>query len=122
MQFTEETEFNILVAKKYAQKANNARQRGIEFALSYTSIRNLLRAKRCYYTGIELTTPEKGNAIRRPTDLTIERIDSNKGYVKGNVVAACHAANSLKNTFEANHNGMDMKAFLMMAKKISARL
>lgn len=87
--------FDLYVARKMQSKFNNARDRGIEFNLSFAAMRNLLRAKKCYYTGIPLTRAEKGAELRA-SDLTIDRIDNTKGYVHGNVVACCHAANNMK--------------------------
>lgn len=70
---------DLQIAQKYINLANSAKSRGKEFNLTITSIRNLLSAKKCYYTGLPLTNESR----------TIDRIDNNKGYVKGNV-CACH--------------------------------
>ena len=79
------------VARKYLQILNSAKDRGIEFNLSLTSVKNLLKAKKCYYSGYNFdhTDPEKS--------LTFDRLDYKKGYVKGNVVACYKAVNDLKN-------------------------
>lgn len=52
--------------------------------------------KRCFYTGILLTlpTPERGSRI---TTASLDRIDSEKGYVKGNVQFVSMAINFMKN-------------------------
>lgn len=91
--------FDLYVAQKLGQKAHNAHQRGIEFDLSFQSMKNLLSSKKCYYTGLPLTRPRHMEELLA-TDLTIDRIDASKGYVKGNVVACCHAANQVKSQFE----------------------
>ena len=91
--------FDLMVAGKMGRKAHNAQQRGIEFTLTFASMRNLMKAKKCYYTGLPLTEPVHGEALKA-TDRTIDRIDASKGYVKGNVVACCHAANQVKSQFE----------------------
>lgn len=99
--------FDVMVARKLALKYQNARQRGIEFGLSFTSVKNIMKAKKCYYTGLPLTR----------STLTIDRVDSNKGYVKGNVVA-CHTdANSFKNIIESGHNGLDLKQATKLISK-----
>lgn len=87
--------FERLVIKKFNDKVVNSRERNIEWSLTLTSVRNLLKAKKCYYTGIALTL-EPG----RPSSLSIDRIDSTKGYVKGNVVACSVYANSMKSAAE----------------------
>lgn len=94
-----DSSFDLYVAQKLGQKAHNAHQRGIEFDMSFQSMKNLLKSKKCYYTGIPLTRPVHGEALRA-SDLTIDRVDASKGYVKGNVVACCHAANQVKSQFE----------------------
>ena len=93
-----DVEFAQRVLTKYKNKVQNAKERGIEFSLSLTSFINLMKAKKCQYSGVTLTEPEFGNPS--PTDRTIDRIDPNKGYVKGNVVVCCHAANQLKSFCE----------------------
>lgn len=92
-------EFDLYCAKHLAWKAENAKKRGIDFDLSFTSMKNLMKSKRCYYTGIPLTK-SSGNGEMRLSDATIDRIDGRLGYTKGNVVACCHAANQMKNQFE----------------------
>lgn len=96
-----ETEFDLYAAKHLVWKAENARKRGIDFALTHTGMKNLLNAKRCYYTGIPLTKSTGKEAELKLSDFTIDRIDGSKGYIKGNVVACCHAANQMKNQFES---------------------
>lgn len=79
------------VARKYLQVLGSAKERGIEFTLNLTTIRNLLKAKKCYYSGLPFdhTDVEKS--------LTFDRVDYKKGYVKGNVVACRKSVNDLKN-------------------------
>ena len=113
-------EFDILVAKRYTAKLQNAQQRGIEFKLTLTSVRNIMKAKRCYYTGVGLTLPRQGKVLRG-TDVTIERVDSRKGYVSGNVVAVCHAANNAKSFFEGS-GCLGMEHALKMFTKVDKRL
>ncbi|QNO00793.1 hypothetical protein phiPsa397_150 [Pseudomonas phage phiPsa397] len=96
-----ETEFDLYAAKHLVWKAENAKKRGIEFSLTHTGMKNLLGAKRCYYTGIPLTKSTGKEAELQLSDFTIDRIDGTKGYVKGNVVACCHAANQMKGQLES---------------------
>lgn len=93
-------EFDLYCAKHLVWKSENAKKRGIEFDLSFQSMKNLMGAKRCFYTGI-LLTKSTGNGEMRLSDATIDRVDVNKGYTSGNVVACCHAANQMKNQFES---------------------
>lgn len=120
--------FEIYVANYYRNKVKNARKAGHVFTLSLQSVHNMLSAQRCYYTGVRLTRPptsaqgelKQGYKIR-PTDVTIDRVDSAKGYVKGNVVACSHAANSAKGMFENPSCPLDVKDMINMANKLQSR-
>ena len=74
------------IVKKYVSLMHSAKARNIPFELPIQSIRNLLRAKRCYFTN-ELLTYENSS---------IDRIDNTKGYIKGNCVACIQHFNSKK--------------------------
>lgn len=89
---------DIKLAQKFISKQQSSEVRGIPFDLSFVSFKNLMRAKKCYYTGIKLTDPKSSNQIS--TDRTIDRVDSTKGYTKGNVVACCYEVNQLKSQLE----------------------
>lgn len=79
------------VARKFLHTKDGAKSRGIEFSLNLVSVKNLLKAKKCFYTGLPFdhTDPE--------ASLTFDRLDYKKGYVKGNVVACRKSVNDLKN-------------------------
>lgn len=96
------------IVQVYTRKRDNAKDKGIEFTLSLSSIRNLLRAKRCHFSGLPLTE----------TSFSIDRIDNSKGYIKGNV-AACHCTfNMLKGQIENPLNDLTFDAVLKGMKKI----
>ena len=111
-----DTSFEKKVAQFYLSKSQSCRKRGIAFELSLMSVRNLLRAKRCYYTGVPLT--RYNGKAQRPTDITIDRVDSSKGYVRGNVVACCQAANSYKSVFE-NSDTLNFSHLVKMSKRLA---
>lgn len=89
--------FQHLVARRYCAMLKRAQDRGKEFNLNLTSIRNLLRTKKCPYTGITLQIyhypPGTSQSMIPRDSLSIERLDCDKGYVKGNVIAISHEAN-----------------------------
>lgn len=89
-----------LVAKRYLEKLNNARERGIEFNLTIADIRRLLSRKRCQYTGIEF---DLKNPDFRPS---FDRVDTKKGYTKDNVVVCMTCINKLKNELLENKNAL----------------
>ena len=92
--------FEIHVAKKYHQLLMSAASRGLPFNLTLSDIRKLVRRKTCFYTKVPFDNAVE--AHRR----TIDRIDCNLGYVKGNVVACTDEANQLKEHF-FEHNGFN---------------
>lgn len=86
---------DVKLAGKFITKASNARQRGIPFTLSFQGYKNLMRAKKCFYTGITLSDVDGA-----PDQRTIDRINANRPYEAGNVVACCKAFNGLKGQME----------------------
>lgn len=89
------------ICKKYITLLQSAKGRGIEFNLTYSEVKQLVLTKRCSYSGILLVNPPQGKSnnlsfFESHAHRTIDRIDRNKGYVSGNVVACCHAINCLK--------------------------
>ena len=85
-------------ANKYCNKVRGSLQRGLEFNLSLSEYKRLMARKTCYYTGIRMTQSVAQKQIG--TDVTLDRIDSTKGYIKGNVVACCYRANGFKAQWE----------------------
>ena len=114
-------EFELFVASYYASKVESCKKRGIEFKLNLVSVRNLLRTRKCPYTGKELTVPRAGKQALT-TDITIDRIDNTKGYVKGNVMAISNRANNLKSIFENPEYGMDFAQAAVVMAKIDKRV
>lgn len=97
---------DIAVAKKLIHLQQSAKDRNIEFNLSFNTVKKLLLAKKCYYTNI--TFEETGNNSR-----TIDRIDASMGYVEGNVVACTQEIN-LKKT------NLTSQEIMLLAKKIQS--
>lgn len=96
---------DIKLAHKYINKLHSCKSRNIEFDLPFQSYKNLMRSKKCYYSGVALIS---GEASKHGDNvLTIDRIDNNKGYIKGNVVACSSLMNQLKNVAESR--GMTFK-------------
>lgn len=83
-------EFETYVAASYLMKKHNALSRGIEFKLTLSDMKRLLKTKYCKYSGVLLT-------LEGDSKLTLERIDNTIGYTKENTIAVSSAANVLKN-------------------------
>ena len=111
-------EFDKFVARVYSNKVNSCRDSGLEFSLSLTQVKNMLRAKRCQYSGVELTHCASGVA-QKDTDVTIDRIDNSKGYITGNVLACSKAMNSLKGVIENPSNASTLEGTYKMCKKLN---
>lgn len=79
------------VAKKFLQVYNSAKERNIEFSLSLSDVKALIKKKKCHYTDLPFDYSD------REKSLTFDRINCNIGYVKGNVVACRYDVNQLKN-------------------------
>ena len=93
---------DITVAKKLVMLNQSANKRGIEFGLSFATVKRLLSRKTCYYTGVPFT---------EANPRSIDRVDNDKGYVDGNVVACTVAVNQLK-------SNLTVKQLDMLYKKV----
>ena len=69
-----------------------ARDKGLDFDIDPSDI---VIPNFCPYLGIEITH-EIGNGTRRSGSPSLDRIDSSKGYVKGNIIVCSWRANFLK--------------------------
>lgn len=80
---------DVEVAKKLLNIHQSAMDRKLEFNLSFESVKTLLKFQTCYYTGRRFE--QDG-----PYSRSIDRIDSSKGYVEGNVVSCTVDINGKK--------------------------
>lgn len=94
---------DITLCKKYVHLAQSARDRKIEFNLSLKDYKNLLRRKTCPYSGKTLISHGENH------NMSIDRIDNSKGYIKGNVIACDIIANRHK-------DNLSVQMILNMAK------
>lgn len=113
-------QFDKMVAQYYVNKVQSCRTREIEFNLTFTQVKNMLRAKKCQYTGVTLTKSTSSSQL--PTDVTIERIDPSKAYETGNVCAVSYAANQAKSAFDKIYGKDSYKMFLLMAKNMKSKI
>jgi len=96
---------DIQLCTKYIRLAKSAEDRGIEFGLSLATFRNLLKRKKCPYTGVDLINNGTNNNV------SIDRIDNSKGYIDSNVIACEITANQIK-------NNMPVEMILNIAKVV----
>lgn len=81
---------DVEVAKKLVNIHSSAQSRNLEFNLTFDYVKKLLEYTTCYYTNIPFT--EDG-----PNARSFDRVDNEKGYVIGNVVACTVDINGKKN-------------------------
>lgn len=80
---------DVEVAKKLLNIYQSAMDRKLEFGLSFESVKTLLKFQTCYYTGRKFDNDG-------PFARSIDRIDSSKGYIEGNVVSCTVDINGKK--------------------------
>ncbi len=90
---------DLEVAKKMIKIYQSAADRNLDFDLSFNTVKKLLLEPSCYYTGKKF---EENGVYARSFD----RVDSDLGYIEGNVVACTVDINSKKSnlTFEEIEN------------------
>lgn len=84
-----------LPGRKYSAIKYNAERRGIEFNVSrdYLDLLWILQGGQCYYTGEELDI-----SSRNRSTASLDRKDSNFGYIRDNVVWVHNEVNFAKHT------------------------
>ena len=81
---------DVEVAKKLVNIHSSAQSRNLEFNLTFECFKKLLEYTTCFYTNVTFT--EDG-----PNARSFDRVDNEKGYVVGNVVACTVDINGKKN-------------------------
>lgn len=85
------------VARMLLNKSQHAKAKGVFFSLTFADMEALYEATHCAYTGVEMMpTPDKSG-----THKTIERVNPELGYVRGNVVAVTSESNSHKSQLDS---------------------
>lgn len=101
----------------FSQMLRNAQikcqQRNKEINVDVEYLKNLWEFQQgiCPYTKIKMKLPESGSEYTKQYSLekaSLDRIDSSKGYIKGNVEFVCLAINYAKN----NRTRDEMKLFI----------
>jgi len=107
----QQSELDAIYCKRYLATKTRAKDRDIEFTISYKELLKVMKQKKCFYTGLPITSGETHS---------FDRIDSNKGYVAGNVVA-CHTQfNSLKGGIENPTNVVTIQHFIKAMAKLDS--
>lgn len=80
------------LSQRFIQWKGQAKFRQIPFSLSFEDIQNLPRI--CHYTGVPLTLEKN-----QYNTISLDRLDSGKGYFPSNVVLCCEFVNRMKGEF-----------------------
>jgi len=109
---------DIEVAKKMINLQQSATSRNIEFDLSFETVKSLLLRTNCYYTGLKFEDEGKFS-------FSVDRVDSKKGYIEGNVVACTIDINSKKSNLtmeEINQLYIKIQKFIVPIKTKKSKL
>jgi hypothetical protein len=90
---------------KFRYHFRNIKNRGKELDVTIEDLKNVWEKQRgiCPYLGIELTLNTYGKIKKDPiTSASIDRIDSSKGYVNGNIQWISRSVNLMKNDMSEN--------------------
>ena len=76
---------------------NKAKSRGLKWEVDIEYIKKLLKMQKgkCFYTKKELSYEPHSEYL-----ISLDRIDSSKGYTKGNVRLVCWDANNMKSNYK----------------------
>lgn len=91
---------------------SKAKERGLECTITLDYLKKIFEQQkgRCIYSNVELTFPTSWNDSSY--NASLDRIDSSKGYIEGNVQWVTKRVNSMK-------NDMTEKEFIELCKVIS---
>jgi hypothetical protein len=103
---------DVEVAKKLLNIYQSAMDRKLEFNLSFDSVKTLLKFPTCYYTGRRFDN-------EGPYARSIDRIDSAKGYVEGNVVSCTVDINGKKSNLSDDEIELLYNKIVLHKKKSS---
>ncbi len=95
---TRAAEFHKTIGGMISQSRASAKKRGIEFSLVPADV---FVPEYCPVLGLKL---ERGIWRVQDASPTIDRLDSSKGYVRGNVAVISHRANSIKSVGNADEH------------------
>jgi ribosomal protein S27E len=98
-----------LAQSKFSHIEWGAKKRGFEFLITKEYAWDLYEKQngKCFYTQLPINLNTRNNSMTA----SIDRIDSNKGYIEDNVVWVHKDINIMKNKFSKEY-------FLMLCKKI----
>lgn len=100
------------IQSKWLGARDRAKRKELEFTITKDDLINKYNEQngKCALTGIDMTFEMYNN--RNHTNISIDRIDSNKGYTLDNIQLVCMSVNQFK-------NDIPMDEFIFICKKIA---
>ena len=85
-----------LLTERFAGLRDRAIRNGlvVDFDKEYLRELWITQNQRCAISGVEMTTVFFSGRV--PSNMSVDRIDSEKGYIRGNVQLVCMAVNQMK--------------------------
>ena len=89
------SELSRIISVRFSSCRSRSEKMGWKFEIDREFLLELFHKQKgiCAYTGIKMTTNLVGKNIFK---VSVDRIDSSKGYIKGNIVLCCHIINIMK--------------------------
>ena len=99
-----------ILQHKLCSYKGNAKKSNVPFSLTVEYLCNLydIQDGKCYYTGEILNVRTSGGLgkkttlANRPNQMSLDRLEPAKGYIKGNVVWCTYLINTCKNMYTEN--------------------
>lgn len=114
--------FDDLLLQRFYRMLSSAYQHVKDKPMENQLTVNFLRTQykkqegKCYYTGVEMVVRRIGDQPYNPLDMSIDRMDSSKGYIPTNIVLCCYGINVLKSVNTPNVMYESLKIFYEGAK------
>ncbi len=90
---------NIMFGRAVANARSRAKKRNIPFELTRDDVMSMFESQEglCYYSGIKLNVVKSdASKTHDPFKMSLDCVDPDLGYVKGNVVWCAYCVNALK--------------------------
>lgn len=88
-----------MILKRYAD-ANKRKRKAIEYSLTPEYVKSIYEKQKgkCFYSGQPIFPPKRFTNLTGDDILSVDRIDSSKGYVEGNIQLVTKQINFMKQT------------------------
>lgn len=106
-----------LLDHRYLGLMSRAKKSGLSVDINKEYLHKLwdMQNGKCAISGIQMTYIS--NCGRIPTNVSVDRIDSKKGYIKGNIQLVCMAVNQMKNDLDMQTLLTFCDAIILNARK-----